>query len=53
MKKYHLVMIYKVIDDFNQILYRKIYIKSKKSTNNTISHLRNIHNISKNENQIC
>ena len=46
-------MICKVIDGLNQIPCGKIYIKSKGSTGNAISHLRNIHNITKNRDQVC
>jgi len=46
-------MICKVIDSLNQILYEKIYIKSKGFIDNAISHLRNIHNITKNRDQVC
>jgi len=45
-------MICKVFDDLNQILCEKIYIKNKGSTGNAISHLRNIHNIIKNRDQV-
>src|SRR6266498_5869533 len=51
--EHHLVMICKVIDGLNQIPCGKIYIKSKGSTGNAISHLRNIHNITKNRDQVC
>ncbi len=48
-----LVMICKVIDSFSQTSCGKTYIKSKGSTGNAISHLRNSHDISKDGDQVC